>query len=452
MKEIERQTVEFINRYNLSNKKILIAFSGGRDSVALFDLFYKNRVKFGLLIFICYVNHNLRGEDSNREEEFIDDFFKKFPEVVIFKKRINENFWSEQNKSSTEIIARNIRYDFFKEIIDRQKIDFLLTAHHFDDKIETFFINLFRAGGVDTLSSIKERRKNVLRPLLSVKREQINSYIEDNNLKFFEDFTNNENNFLRNKIRNRLIPVAKEINRAYYKSFFHAFNFIDEQIRCINKISNRYYKKVLLYKQKGIICIDKNKFNTLDISIKKTIIKIITQRIYHPAKPSLFLLNYLSEPKNRFIYEKNRLLITSKSDKLFFVNKDYIDKKIEVTAHAIPFSYSNNLFRLKIDQPNVKNLNIDKKTTFVLEFCKGLLPFNIRKINNNDTIIQNKVEKKIFSITDELKIPKELRGEIIVVDSACGIVGFFIFNQFRVSEKFYIGSNDNIIFIKFNFI
>lgn len=217
-----------LKRLQVLNKSILVAVSGGKDSITLLNLLLEVQNEFKLKLFGAYVNHNLRGNESAEEEKFVTDYFKE-KDILLFKHIVNTTFWEKLKNQSVEMAARKIRYDFFNKSCIENSIDFIATAHNFNDKVETFFLNLTRGSGIDSLSSIQMKNKNIIRPILNITRNDIEEYARSNNLKFVEDSSNSKNIYKRNIVRNELFPVINRLKPDFLKSFNHIFNFIDEE-------------------------------------------------------------------------------------------------------------------------------------------------------------------------------------------------------------------------------
>lgn len=198
----------------LENKKLLIACSGGIDSVILTHLM--SEVKFGIALVHC--NFSLRGKESDGDERSVVDLAKKLS-IPIFVETFDTKKYAKDHKLSTQMAARELRYRFFDEILRDFKYDYLLTAHHLDDDLETFFINLSRGTGITGLTGIPELNEKVVRPLLTFSREEIIEYATENSIKWREDSSNKKTDYLRNKLRLEVLPKFKEVNNSVLKNF-----------------------------------------------------------------------------------------------------------------------------------------------------------------------------------------------------------------------------------------
>ncbi|SRX75980.1 tRNA lysidine(34) synthetase TilS [Aequorivita antarctica] len=198
----------------LIGKKLLVACSGGLDSVVLTHLI--NQIDCEIALAHC--NFSLRGKESDGDEMFVIGLAKSI-EIPVFAETFDTKKYAEEHKISTQMAARDLRYNWFSEILKDFKYEYLLTAHHLDDDLETFFINLSRGTGLNGLIGIPKKNNKIVRPLLSFSRVEILQYAEQNNLKWREDSSNKKTDYLRNKLRLEVLPQFKETNEALLKNF-----------------------------------------------------------------------------------------------------------------------------------------------------------------------------------------------------------------------------------------
>ena len=193
--------------YNLENSRILLAISGGKDSMTMLDLFncFKDELKLDLVA--CHFNHSLR-ENADRDEKFVKSQCEKYG-LKFYSKKEDVLFYSNENKLSTEEGARFLRYKFFDEIKRAENIEYIATAHNKNDLAETVIMRILRGTGINGLVGIQSERGDLIRPILNFSRDEIEKYIEENNIPFVEDETNFEDLYLRNKIRLNLFQILK---------------------------------------------------------------------------------------------------------------------------------------------------------------------------------------------------------------------------------------------------
>lgn len=240
------------------NQSYLLAVSGGADSMILTSLFldFRDNIKNSETEFqVAHINYKLRGEDSDLDQKVVQDFCEK-NHIKFHLYEVSEK--DKKPEHSIQLWARELRYKFFKEIQEKEQLEFLVTAHHLNDQLETFIINLSKAAGINGLSGIPANDNNILRPLLHFSKQEIYQFAEENNIEFREDLSNKKSDYLRNKIRNEIVPKLLETNDHFLENFKKSSSylnqtkdFVQEQIQQIeNKLTvfNKDYK--ILSKEK----------------------------------------------------------------------------------------------------------------------------------------------------------------------------------------------------------
>lgn len=207
----------------LKESKILIAISGGVDSVVLAYLCKQ----MNLNIALAHCNFNLRGTESDADEDFVIELAKDFG-LEVFIENFNTKQFAIDKKMSTQMAARTLRYFWFDEIASQLGYNYILTAHHADDNFETFLINLSRGTGLDGLLGIPEVNENIVRPILPFKRETIEKFAKKSGLKWREDSSNSSTKYLRNKLRHDVIPILKGINPQLLQNFEKTQQYLND--------------------------------------------------------------------------------------------------------------------------------------------------------------------------------------------------------------------------------
>lgn len=198
----------------LLDNKIIVAVSGGVDSMVLLHLFAYLRLNFSA----AHCNFQLRDEQSDLDEKLVQDYCKEHT-MECFIRRFDTKKYMYENGMSVQIAARELRYNWFKKLIQERNIQFIATAHHLDDQVETFLINFTRGTGIDGLMGIPERNNHIVRPLLPFSREEILTYAHENSIQWREDASNASTKYFRNKIRHLIVPILKEENSHFLQSF-----------------------------------------------------------------------------------------------------------------------------------------------------------------------------------------------------------------------------------------
>ncbi len=198
----------------LKKGKLLIAISGGLDSVVLTHLCKQSNMNIAL----AHCNFNLRGEESVADEDFVLRLAEDL-ELELFIESFETESYAKKNKLSTQVAARELRYNWFNDLAELLDFDYILTAHHADDNLETFLINFTRGTGLDGLTGIPEMNRNIVRPLLPFSREALEVYAIEKNIKWREDSSNAKDKYLRNKLRHDIVPTLKQINPQLLQNF-----------------------------------------------------------------------------------------------------------------------------------------------------------------------------------------------------------------------------------------
>ncbi len=217
---------DFLNRFqdylikkNLisDEERIVVAVSGGMDSMVLLSCFDQMASKYNLSLLVAHLNHKLRGEESDHDEKFVSEYVQNL-NIKFVSKQINVDNYAKENKLSVELAAREVRYQFLEEIRAEKKFDKITTGHHANDQAETVLFNFVRGSGWGGLAGILPKRKNIVRPLLFAYRWEIKKFAEDQNLQYVQDSSNLSMDHTRNYIRHNLLPVIKkELNSNIHK-------------------------------------------------------------------------------------------------------------------------------------------------------------------------------------------------------------------------------------------
>ncbi len=219
--------------------KLLVAFSGGVDSVVLSDLLNKAGYQFDL----AHCNFQLRGIEANDDTEFCKSYAKTINancHVTYF----DTKEYALKNKLSIQMAARNLRYTWFKELIEKNHYTYILTAHHANDNIETLFVNLIRGTGIKGLQGIPEKQNNIVRPLLFATKEAIKQYALKNKLSCREDSSNQEVKYKRNFIRHQIVPELKKLNPALEETINTSIHFFKQSSEIVSQFADLKFKEI----------------------------------------------------------------------------------------------------------------------------------------------------------------------------------------------------------------
>lgn len=219
----------------LSHTRFLLAVSGGKDSMVMAHCFLALKLNFG----IAHFNFQLRGEASDRDQELITLFCRNH-QIPFHIKSENTQKASQNRNRSIQETARELRYEFFDDILSKEDYQYICTAHHGNDQLETLFIHLFRGSGLKGLSGIPEKRDQILRPMLWIPHQTISQYAEKHNVPYRDDETNKSDKYLRNRIRHHLIDPITKWDESYLTKSLHSISLITEYQSYISSQLNKY--------------------------------------------------------------------------------------------------------------------------------------------------------------------------------------------------------------------
>ena len=405
--ELFREILNINKKYNLieNNDIIIVGFSGGPDSVFLVEMLKKLKNFINFKIYLVHINHLLRGEDADSDENFSIEYAKT-NNLEIFIKRIPVKEIAKEVGKTVEEVGREERYKFFSEIYETVGANKIATAHNKDDQIETFLFRLIRGTSLQGLEGIKIKNNNIIRPISEIYKKDILEYLNKNEIQYKIDKTNFENEFTRNSIRLDLIPFIEERYNIKFKD--KIFSLIEE-IR------------------------ENNQNNSLNLSdYTDTENKIILQKIkilsnFDRKNLLTLFLNQKNIEVNRNKIDEINSLIKSNGtkkidlDKTYRIVKDYTHLYIE-EKKEVPII--NKLIQLKIPSEQifdnfkisvniVENLDIPKQKNQYLLYTLYNDIIEVRYRKDGDRIfLDEKHSKKVKEVFIEQKIPTDMRDRL----------------------------------------
>ncbi|MGL6119274.1 MAG: tRNA lysidine(34) synthetase TilS, partial [Fusobacteriaceae bacterium] len=409
-----------IKQYKLleDGETIVLGFSGGPDSVFLLEVLmeYKMKIDENLKIILVHINHLLRGEASDGDEEFVKEIGKKY-DLQVFVKRIDIEKIGKDEKKGLEEVGREVRHRFFKNVLDKVKGDKIALAHNKDDQIETFMFRIIRGTSLEGLEGISRKRDNYIRPIIDIYKSEIMSYLDKKNIPYRIDKTNFENDFTRNSIRLDLIPfIEKRYNPKFKDKIYNLIgeikevngenkinlkDFLEDEKLSVKKLEkeSKYIQKKILNKflNEKKVKSDRYKIESMIELLKKGGTKKISLN-----KEQFLLKEY------EYIYIK-----TEKALELEHKNKN---DNTEI-FFKIPGMIKFGNFQITAEINNAENEKIKRGNT---EFLTNLTVGDTLKIRTKkpgDKIIPTGMnsEKKIKDILINTKIPQEGRDDIPII-------------------------------------
>ena len=231
----------------LLESRLIVAISGGIDSVVLAYLCKD----VSLDIALAHCNFNLRGKESDEDQRFVEALGLKLG-IETFVQEFDTKNYAKEHKLSTQMAARDLRYNWFDDLCERLNFDYILTAHHADDNLETFLINLSRGSGLDGLTGIPEIKGNIVRPLLQFARQDIEDFTQEFKIRWREDKSNASTKYLRNKLRHEVIPILKGINPQMLKNFTETLDHLKGAKQIVEDRIDEVSDKVIEVKSNGV--------------------------------------------------------------------------------------------------------------------------------------------------------------------------------------------------------
>ncbi len=238
-KRVSRSVRDFIDTHHLFSHedRVLVAVSGGPDSIFLLHILHYLEYELG----IAHVNYQLRGADSDSEEAIIHQLADAW-KLPVWIKKVNTRILVEEGNESLQMIAREQRYTFFEELLNREDFDVCATAHHAGDDMETIFLSFLKGNQFDLFQRIPYKRDRYVRPLIQTTKQDILDALHDAGVSYSIDYTNFQNVYLRNRIRNQIIPTAAEINPNLQHHILSRVAWYEQQIGMLRQILSEWYE------------------------------------------------------------------------------------------------------------------------------------------------------------------------------------------------------------------
>jgi tRNA(Ile)-lysidine synthase len=437
---------------------IIIGISGGPDSVALLFVLNTIKVEFNLTLIASHINYKLRGEESDMDEVFVENLCKKL-DIPLHKKICS--LTKSNGAISIQEEARNQRYDYFEELSRIYSANKIATGHNLDDSVETIFLNMLRGSGAKGLSGIPPKRGKIIRPLIECKRKKIIDYLENIDQEYRIDSSNSENKYLRNKIRNILLPdIRKYTPMELDKKIFQTGEILREEDDYLDGVTRDIFQKIcdVISKEENIsVHIPIEKLEKLHIAIKRRIIREgimkVTGALDQFEKKHVDDILNLTQTigKERKIHLPRDLEATKSYNNLILQRmnqpaKSSLIKNLHLTPSIIPLIIPGKTYFLKdsgfikaelINLEDISDLHASSSEAYLdYSKCSSL---SVRNRKDGDTFIPfgAKGSKKLKDYFIDKKVPKYKRNTIpIVVENSdiVWVVGYTIDNRYRVTE------------------
>ncbi len=424
--------LSFANSNNIAiNKaKILVAVSGGVDSVVLAHICSQQALDFG----IAHCNFNLRGEESNEDEEFVRKLAKSL-NVEFHVVSFNTAEIAKSQGVSIQMAARDLRYAWFEDIKSKHGYDLIATAHHKGDVVETVLFNLTKTCGIEGLHGIKPQVGNVIRPLLFASRFEIKLFAKENGIKWREDSSNNSVKYSRNKIRHQVIPILEEINPQAEVGIYNTSTRLAE--------SEIFLKFALANTVKRIVQSDgENTRVAIELLIKTPGHTHVLNEILKPFNfnyaQATLIVKAINGITGKLFYSKTHVLNIDRTELIISPISER-GSSFSLLKEEGNFSFNN--FRISVCIKSGTSFKLKKdKSVLSLNLAQLTFPLQIRPWQQGDVFypLGMKGKKKLSDFMIDAKIPVNLKEKIRVVVSdgkIAGILNYRLDRRFKVDEE-----------------
>lgn len=437
------------NDINLSNQNICIGVSTGVDSSVLLHILMSLQEKINFNIVVCHVNHGKR-EQSKIEEQYIIDFCKENHLILEVLHLDVTNF----DKKNFQSEARINRLTFFNDVMNKYNCKYLFLAHHLNDDIETSLMHIIRGSNLKGYAGIEEivynnDNKVILRPLLSVLKDDIIKYSIDNNIKYYEDNSNSSDMYTRNRVRHNIVPLLFEENPSFNKQFFDFKETILNSYQIVCEQRDEYIKDNVLINDDIIINV--SSFNMLSSFMKMEVLFELLKK-YEFSKNNIKELiklidsskpNLIIDYKNiNFCKQYNRVII--KQNKNHFNNDN-----VEIIVDHIGNYYINEEYDLEVKWCNIEDLKKNENSLInlnVIWYNSSMLPIVLRNRKNGDRIKINNGTKKVKDLLIDEKIPVSNRDNLLLLAKDDEVIN--IFGVKKSSTLLSMKDNDILITLR----
>ena len=377
----------------LEDSKLLIAISGGIDSVVLAHLCSQLNLNFSL----CHCNFNLRGQESDDDEAFVTSLAKTL-KTLVYTTSFETEKYATKNKVSIQVAARDLRYTWFYKLLDANQYDYVLTAHNTNDNLETFIINLTRGSGLEGFTGIPPVNQKSVRPLLAFSRDDITLFAIKNGIVWREDRSNASIKYVRNKVRHKVIPILKELNPHVLESFQNTIEYLNESQSIINDAVKNITANVVSY-ENDVLKISCKEIDKL--SNKKAYLYQLLQGYGFTAWNDIVDLISAQPGKqifsntHRLLKDRNFLILTTINKSQSIKGPILIDQKVSEITNPIKLTIQNT------DDYTSKN-----KEQIIIDKDLVNYPLSLKKWHHGDAMYPTgmKGSKKISQLFKDNKL------------------------------------------------
>lgn len=422
------QFLNHINRHALCapTSRVLLAVSGGLDSMVMLHLFKKA----GYPIIVAHCNFQLRGIEAMQDEQFVADACQSLG-VPFFCKKFATEEYARENRLSIQVAARELRYAWFQELMNEEKIEYLATAHHVNDSLETVLLKWIHGSSLESFAGIPVRNKKVIRPLLFATRTQLSDFASENAILWRSDSSNDSDDYQRNFIRNQVIPKLKEINPALESTFQHGLKKIIGELEFLQNQLEQW-KKEHVHEKSGQVRIDKAAL--LNASFSDSLLwRVVREFGFNIDQCHDMMEAMQSQPGKKFIGTSHLLTL----DRDHIIISPYDDAYEAVTIREKNESVVRGAWEITLSRSKSKEIS-SNAIVASLDADKIKFPITWRYWQAGDSFYPLGMEnrKKLSDFLIDRKIPLADKNGISVLESEgeiIWVVGHRIDNRYKIT-------------------
>lgn len=431
MTNLSTQFQHYIQRYQLfsSSDTILVAVSGGVDSIVLCHLLQEMSQKFA----IAHCNFQLRGEESDKDEKLVQSLAEKY-QVPYHVIRFETQSIADKKQISTQMAARDLRYEWFEQLMTENDYSYLATAHHSNDLLETALFNFTKGTGIAGLRGIKRKKNKVIRPLSFANKKEILKYAKEQELVWREDASNESDKYHRNRIRNRIIPELKKINPSIEKTYMQNQERFESLELLLKSRTQSILKKFSTVKN------DVHKLDMSWMDLKNGGL-VILEDILRPYGFNLdqckaIIIALSSYSGKRFTSEQSELIVDRDQLVITPIEQDKIDLIVHKKDES--FAVDGQHFHLELSD-QIPEIVADANMAF-LDADLIHFPIKIRNWEEGDRFypLGMQQQKKISDFMIDAKIPLNLKNKVLLFESNNNIfwvAGYRIDDRYKITES-----------------
>ncbi len=439
-KKIEQKFLDFISRKKLIERrdKVLVAFSGGADSAFVLSLLNKFKGKFGIEIIAAHINHGLRGPEAERDEKHCAEFSGRIG-APFFAEKVDVRNFAKRKKLSPEEAARILRYEALDKIAKKTGATKIATAHNLNDNAETVLLNLLKGGGTQAVAGIPAKRGKIIRPALAITREEIEFWLAETSTPFVNDSTNFENDYLRNRLRNLILPeIRAQINPKADEAIFNFSGILSAQNEIVKKLTEQRAEELFSEESKRLI-FDVPALSEIDkLNLGNLLRYALRKKFDYDLEFSdvLKIENLIDYQKGKTVELKNKLRAIRERRTIVFYFEKNGDEKIYVEFMSdAELKTPQGVVSVRTTRRKKKRLNCE---LVCADSFSGKFVLRNWRAGDKFKPLGMKRNKKISDFLTDLKIPSAEKKKILVLENngkIIWVVGFRISDDVKITEQ-----------------